>query len=114
MRLGQSTTRQGTTRESLVRGSEKWIVRFLLSDRGHRSVPGTNECLWWQRKNLLAHFLPRQIPRLIAGANRASNDRIADDCNVRSIFRPCANNISCAFFRMTGSWAIGNSQAAEM
>src|SRR5437764_10165822 len=74
--------------------SEKGIVLFFFGDGGQWTVAGTDEGLGRQTEDLLADFGFGHVPGLVAVADGAGEDGIADDGDVRGVFGPGANNVS--------------------
>src|SRR6516164_1438168 len=77
-------------------------------------MPGTNQSLWRQGKNLLTHRLPCHFPGLVAAPNGAGKLRVTDSRYVRVILRPGADNVGSAIFRMSRRAAVGDSQTAKV
>src|SRR6266446_1818179 len=94
--------------------SEKGIVLFLLGDGRQRPVARTEESVGRQAEDLLAHLLPGQFPGLMAAADGAGENCVADDGHVRRVLRPGADDVSRAVFGVARRVAVGDAQAAEV
>jgi len=53
------------------------VVRLFFCNGRQRAVAGANQGFRRQRENLFPHFLPRQIPRLVAPADGPGENRVA-------------------------------------
>ena len=87
---------------------------LFLGYRGQWSMTRTNQCFLRQAEDLFPHFLFGNIPGLIATPDRACKNRISNDGNMRSIFRPGAHDIGHAILGVPGRVAMRDPQAAEV
>jgi len=63
---------------------------------------------------LLAHFLPGQVPGLVAAAHGSGKNGVARHGHMGRVVGPVANNISDAFLGVARGVAMGDAQAAEV